>query len=479
MEDRPETLLKSALEKIVYFEARSEQLANDLVASRAEAQRLREELASAAQREIELRRQSAELEVRITRAHADRDEVGRLYEALKLERTELIGKLLEASSIHASDQEQSDDAPLDLARFIAELRGAAIHPLPVQQKVVELPVAPVARAEVSGPASHALRLHAEGRLAVSTTQVLELSTQGAPFAGHSEETLFGFSVRELSAPDASARVRAAERLAALGHPAAAPALATALNAETEPRVQVALLEAFGRFNFPSGTAIVSPQLESKVPQVRVAALKALVALSAKDAGPHLAAALKDPDSAVRRRASLLALGLGGQAALQLGEQALRDSDAEVRSLAALVLGASGGEQARALLQSALRDPDKKVRAAAAQSLSRLVGEDLSCVVNMDEAQRRREARRISTLPLRPVKADAAPKAAALPQAPARVAPEALCASLLTEIRMAIRGRAVGELLQAAGGDAAAATEACELLVARGQVVKRGAKYFAA
>src|SRR5687768_9666471 len=103
MDERPDALLKSALEKIVYFEARSEQLVNDLKASRAEVERLKHDLGGAAQREIELRRKIAELEVRANRAHAEREELTRLNEALRAERADLLGKVLEASRIHGSD----------------------------------------------------------------------------------------------------------------------------------------------------------------------------------------------------------------------------------------------------------------------------------------------------------------------------------------------------------------------------------------
>ena len=116
---------------------------------------------------------------------------------------------------------------------------------------------------------HAQRLFLEGRLAVSPGQMAELS-------GGGDETLFGFSVRELSAPDATSRVRAAERLKALGQPAAAPALATALHAEKDPTVQVALLAAFAEVGKEEGASVVSPLLASPVPEVRIAALKALL-----------------------------------------------------------------------------------------------------------------------------------------------------------------------------------------------------------
>src|SRR5580704_10718639 len=51
-DERPEALLKSALEKIVYFEARSEQLEREIASARSEGETFKRELASAAQREI-------------------------------------------------------------------------------------------------------------------------------------------------------------------------------------------------------------------------------------------------------------------------------------------------------------------------------------------------------------------------------------------------------------------------------------------
>jgi hypothetical protein len=120
---------------------------------------------------------------------------------------------------------------------------------------------------------------------------------------------------------------------------------------------------------------------------------------------------------VRRRASLLALSLRGNSALELGETAIRDPHPDVRSLAALVLGASGVESARTWLMQAMRDPEVRVRKSASQALSRLLGQDVSQLVNLDEAQRRREVRRLSQVPSNPVKAKLV---AALPVAGASV-----------------------------------------------------------
>lgn len=565
-DERPDALLKSALEKIVYFEARAGSLNGDFAAAKSEVDRLKADLGSASQREIELRRELAEREVRLQRAHAENQELGRVNDALRKERATLIGQMLEASRIHDADRPVDDDSPFDLASFIAQLRNE-VHSRGEQQLVTVATAQTRTSAPHSTSMQHAQRLHSEGRLSVTVAEVMELSGARS-FEGRSEETLFGFSIRELSAPDPSARIRAAERLKALNHPASASPLAAALNAETEGPVQIALLAAFASVAKEEGAAIIQPLLSNPFAEVRVAALKALMTLVPQQSAPQLSAAMKDPDRAVRRRASLLALGLSGEPALSLGEEALRDTDADVRSVGALVLGASGGDRSRQLLVRALRDADTKVRKAAAQSLSRIVGEDVSAVVSLDDAQRRREIRRIASMPVRPVLASveqpveakrnvAGPAPVASKQnaaAPAPVAPstlhagapavpgasirgevgtlrvdpapsdaqlagassrgvdvtrsapttaqfvapvihtvaavvaappppprisEALCAQMATDVRCAIRGRTAQELGRIASVDESVAIEACELLVARGSLIKRGMKYFAA
>ncbi len=551
-DERPDALLKSALEKIVYFEARSASLSSDLSTAKGELERLRSELAVAAQREIELRREVAELEVHLTREHAEREQQARAMEALRAERGTLVGRIIEASRIHDAERTAEPDSLFDLAGFMSELRSEVVrHARTPAVPVTETAVAVQAAVPLSAPAprptstmAHAQQFAAQGRLTVTEEEVLSLS--GATFTGRTEETLFGFSVRELSAPDAPSRLRAAERLKALAHPAAAPALAAALNAEGEPRVLVALLDAFAGLAKAEGTPLVQRHLTSANPDVRVAALKALLRLAPVDAIPQLSAALKDPDRAVRRRASLLALNVGGDAALELGEQALQDADADVRALGALVLGAAAGERSRQLMLRALGDRDEKVRKAAAQGLSRILGEDVSAVVGLDEAQRRRELRRISSLPERPVRAALQPAAPAVaPAAPApapvaaavpvaapveppapvaqvaaapsmsapavrpqgalethapvmHVAPsvaaaalrppaapaaphvtEADCEAVLSEVRMAIRGKLPADIARGTGLPPEVVSEACDLLVARGHALRRGLKVFVA
>jgi len=583
--------LRSALEKIVYFEARSETLQADAASLRAEADSLRADLASAAQREVELRRRVAELEVELGRAHRDREESARVLEAMRAERAALMGKVLEAARI------QGHEAGLDfdLAGFIADLRAEAIAlrspavevsasrrtepvaaldgaaPVRAEAPALETVVAVHADAPRSaqassagagGPARPTMRAASPGApgngaaprsspepavssaasiLAV-TREAERLFEQGRlavpPSPRLGEESLFGFSIRELSSPDPSARVRAAERLRTLGDRAAAPALAVALHAERDDTVLVALLEAFRALATREGAAVVEPLLGAPEPLVRIAALRAITHLDPEAAPAHLSRAAHDPEASVRRRTALLAVSLGPERMLELERQVSRDPDPEVRRLAVLAAGAAGGERARSRLLGALEDSDLGVRRAAARSLSGLLGIDVGHVATLSDDDRRREVRRLATVapaplsqrarastPLArptvqeivpepemdgpppeldaepPSEVQAAESAAALPlpaagpelarievtlPSPAREQPgaslhadEALCLLIASELRTSMRGRTVMDLATHLGVTDERVIEAAALLTARGQVVRRGAKLFVA
>jgi hypothetical protein len=524
-QDKPETLLKSALEKIVYFEARSAQLSNDLAQTKSEVERMKQELTNAAQREIDLRRVVAELEVKAARAHHDKDEAARVTEALKRERGELIGRMLDASRIHASGSPQQMD-DFDLSQFIAQLRsevlttrdGRAVHVASVNSSMVESGNHKASvQLDSNSIQSAAVSLQQQGRLEVSREDVGRLQG-GELFRGKTEETLFGFSVRELSAPDAGARVRAAERLKALKHTAAAPVLAQALHHEREPKVLVALVEALSSLAHAEAANVVVPLLSNPNSDVRIASLKALLTLDASQATPHISAALKDADKAVRRRASLLALSLKDADALALGEQAIADQDPDVRALAALILGASNAVAARPLLTRAMNDVDAKVRRTASQSLSSLLGQNVSPMAALDDLSRRREVRKLAHMPVAPVavmpvprvKMESALRAVANPaqaqMAPKRVAVAVLERTAVQEVlnlesvsvqlqvnstatalmpktvailRSSLRGKALPDLAQEMSASPEDTMQALSSLMQKGAVVRRGLKYFVA
>jgi HEAT repeat protein len=565
---RAEALLKSALEKIVYFEARSDQLQGDAATLRAESDQLRRELASATQREVELRRRIAELEVEIGRSHREREEAGRVVDAMRAERTGLLEKVLEASRIHGNTADGGPD--FDLAAFIAQLRGEALAlrggtperrassftPMSAPTSHLASKTAPqlagappaspspapvsVATASADRPepspaiASESVPVLMHSAALAVTREAERLSGEGRLRVPSShrfgEESLFGFSVRELASPDPAARCRAAERLRTLGDRAAAPAVATALHAERDDSVLITLLDTFRTLASLEGAGVVAPLLGAPSPMVRIAALRAVTTLDPDAAVAHLARAAHDPDPTVRRRASLLAVSLGPERVMELQREAAGDPDPEVRRLVVLATGAAGGDAARTRLLTALDDSDLGVRRAAARSLSRLLAVELGHVPELGDEERRREIRRLSTLDPAPlsVRAQAATDEATLaasskslpvpdddrassedtrlvaatepelsvhpedpepPAAPAaeveppgRPGPavhsdEALCQRIALELRAAMRGRTVPDLAEQLGVASEQVIEAAALLTARGQVVRRGGKLF--
>jgi HEAT repeats len=567
---RAEALLKSALEKIVYFEARSEQLEGDAAASRAEVDRLKAELGSASVQEVELKQKVAELEVALARAHRDREELGRVVDALRQERTSLVDKLLDAARIRGVLSDE--DGSFDLAAFISQLRSEVLAARPAQEgaspPVLDVPgpetesedvliddavafqaevarqmavgvwgegpeappapapvdTAPVLRAPPRAsdvPARAVLQLEPDvesagdwapsvartppPREVSEATRLAEgLKAQGrlgspVPPAGPrrrlpGDETLYGFSVRELSAPDAGARIRAAERLAALKDKSAASAVASALHAERDARVAVSLLETLRALAGPEGASVAEAFLDAPVPEVRIAALRTLLALDAHRAVPHLQRAARDTDASVRRRAALLSLQLPREEVLATERSAGSDADPEVRRVTALAAGANGGQEARSALLAALDDPFPAVRGAAARSLSRLLGVEVDTVAGLEGPQRRREIRRLTALPVASVSERAktalareasstvrhshTTQVAVLEDGP-RLNPEALCGNVLGELKAAMRGRSAQELEGLLGAPSEAIEVACALLTARGQVVRRGTKLFVA
>jgi hypothetical protein len=533
---RAEALLRSALEKIVYFEARSETLQADAATLRAETDALRADLASGSQREVELRRRVAELEVELGRAHRDREEAARVLDAMRAERNGLMGKVLEAARI----QGNQTHLDFDLAGFISGLRAEAIA-----LRVPALEVPEPARA--FAPALETVAVHSDAPRAglavplpptgpgpgvpprpvvrpVSSTAPPG-SARGTPAANPpsppARDGAPSASDPFSSAATLLAVTREAERLRTLGDRAAAPALAVALHAERDDSVLVALLEAFRALASREGAAVVEPLLGAPEPTVRIAALRAITHLDPDSAPAHLSRAAHDSDASVRRRTALLAVSLGPERMLELERQVSRDPDPEVRRLAVLAAGAAGGDQARTRLLGALEDSDLGVRRAAARSLSGILGIDVGHVATLSDEERRREVRRlakVAPVPLsqrvrplgvairvapetagrapvpEPVAAaeleDAAPEEIAAAPAPIEVvlphdppgslhSDEALCLQITSELRTSMRGRTVVDLATQLGVTDEQVIEAAALLTARGQVVRRGAKLFVA
>ena len=122
----PQGLLRSALEKIVFFECRVSQLESELAAARAAAERARGDAARAERRGVEL--EQALAAERGGRADADRraEESGERVRLLEAERERLLGGLVDRARVSGAaeaDDGEEEEGSADLAGFIAELRA--------------------------------------------------------------------------------------------------------------------------------------------------------------------------------------------------------------------------------------------------------------------------------------------------------------------------------------------------------------------
>jgi HEAT repeat protein len=529
----PEGILRSALEKIVFFECRVAQLESELQAARTTAERARADAAEARRREVELN-QTAAAE-RGARADADARvedlvERVRLYEG---ERERLLAGLVEHARVGGATGADGAPGPeengADLAGFIAELRAEieALRAWKAQAEAAGIrgPAGAIhaARGERSAESMPALaeRFRAEGRVGISgrdADRLKDLLTTRA------DRVLYERSMDDLGVPDARTRLRAVRALEALGARAAAPLLAAALGREGDESVKAAILSALGRFREPFAADLCTRALDDARPAVRVAALEALASLAVADAEPRLTRALGDPSPLVRRRAALLLGFTAGDRAEAALSVALGDPDRGVARAAAAALSGRPTARAQGALARALEHPHQSVRRAAAATLARVSGEPVPADGSAPtlRAASRRVAAKLAAMDGRalreavlsgagelpvvearaavpaPVRAQApahaapvqvarapalAPRAATavavLEPPPAPAAPSALEQTIVFEVRAALRGSSPPELATALSAPLTAVVAALELLRVRGTLVQRGARWFTA
>ncbi|WP_234945196.1 HEAT repeat domain-containing protein [Anaeromyxobacter sp. Fw109-5] len=415
----PEEFLRSALEKIVFFECRVSQLEAELAAARTTAERARGDAAQARRREVELEQALAAERGQRGDAEARVDEVEERVRLLQAERERLLGGLVERARL--SGATGCDGAPgpeeggADLAGFIAELRAeieslrawkvaAEAAGLGDPARSAEAPAHGGVRAERpssqrhghdagAGPESVAMvadRFASDGRVGLTARDNDHMK---ALLATRADRALYERSMDDLSAPDAGRRLRAVRALEALGSKAAAPLLAAALGREPEAEVKAALLGALARFKEPFAAELAVRALEDGRPAVRVAALEAIVAVASGSAQERLSAALRDPSPLVRRRAALLLGFATGDRAEEALAAALADPDRGVARAAAAALSGRPTARAQGALARGLEHPDASVRRSAATALGRLAGETVDS--DAPASARRAASRRIA------------------------------------------------------------------------------------
>ncbi|BDG10248.1 HEAT repeat domain-containing protein [Anaeromyxobacter paludicola] len=401
MSGNPEELLRSTLEKIVFFECRVEQLKAELETARSLAARAQGEATRSRQREVELSRAAAEARAQLADAQSKNAELLERVRLLEGERARFLSGLIEQARVQGAPGAEGDDGEggAELAGFIAELRAENVRLERWKQAALSAGIAlddggaaPLAslRAAPAPLEQVAARFEEEGRTAVSAA---EARTLESTLPTRADRALYEASMDDLASADAGARRRAADCLKALASRAAAPLVAAALGRERDEGVKIALLGSIAALAGDEAVDLAARELQDHRPAVRAAALEAVNALAKGRAEPHLAGALGDPSPLVRRRAALLLGFVPGPGADDALASALLDQDAGVARAAVSALSGRPSARAQGALARAVDHRDPTVRAAAARAVARWAGEVVD--VTGTEADRRRAARRIS------------------------------------------------------------------------------------
>ena len=169
---------------------------------------------------------------------------------------------------------------------------------------------------------HQARSPASSRNATVAPARLRRSAPSAAAVALAEQCMRGLSAR-----DPARREQAARHLAAVPVPAAAPALASAIRIEAEPRARGQMAAALVACGGAAAADLVAEMLADPEPLVRLAVLDALCSIPDR-AVAALESAAGDPSAAVRRRAAALATTIG---AADVRARLAMDPDESVRA----------------------------------------------------------------------------------------------------------------------------------------------------
>jgi hypothetical protein len=420
----PEELLRSALEKIVFFECRVASLEHELEAAHAVALRAREEAQGARRREGELEALLAQSRGEQAVSGAHNGELAERVRLLEAERERFLSGMVERARVSGAPADDGGEpgSESDLAGFISELRGE-IESLRAWKRAAEEAGARVeseagARMaptpmETTG-ASASVEEAAAAPEPTATSSANAISTSPSPSPRASGERVgergelpaptpvpLAIKAVALPAPSPTPIPRApaanrtdslstlATRMGAQGRLGVAPGDARALSPAFTTRSERALYErslddlassdADARrraadclrvLGSPSATPLVAAALGREGDaSVKAALLAALGALAEPGAADLAARELGDARPQVRAAALEAAAALGRAKAVPHLARGLADASPLVRRRAAILLGFAAVGEADDALAAALSDRDPGVARAAAAALA--------------------------------------------------------------------------------------------------------------
>ena len=372
-------LLRAAMEKVVFFEWRLGEMAAELAAAQARAEAAEIERARLAEQRSEAERETEAARRRAHELEAERQRLSSLVvrpahaaaehtaaQAERVRSAELAASLAEARREIERQRAERDrwlderlshalgagDSEASLAAFISELRAEVISLRERQRQCDELlekagiappaswsPPEPLVPAPRHDTVEAARAFWSQGRLGANPDPALAARAEAVPPApaappirtGAAASALADQCLRGLSARDPARREQAARHLAAMPVAAAAPALASALGGETDPRARGQIALALVACGGGAGADLVAGLQSDPEPLVRLSALDALCSLA--DRAPDaLRAAARDDSVAVRRRAAAIAASLSRE---EIRARFAMDAEGSVRAASAV------------------------------------------------------------------------------------------------------------------------------------------------
>ncbi|HKP85424.1 MAG TPA: HEAT repeat domain-containing protein [Blastocatellia bacterium] len=190
------------------------------------------------------------------------------------------------------------------------------------------------------------------------------------------DTLLG----QLATGDASARLRAADRLALMGDAKAVPPLIEALATSKELQLRVAAAQALGALKDRRAVDALVAASGAAEKDVRLAAVNSLGLINDHTSAEALFVAAKDTDQGVRD-AAVQALAAMGVSVERLSAD-MTNANWQVRVAAITTFARLGDNKATPLVITALKDADSRVRSEAARTLGQLSDESaITALIN--------------------------------------------------------------------------------------------------
>ena len=235
-----------------------------------------------------------------------------------------FGRLVSWQSLAGADREQ-----VDLAEFIAELRGEIV-------RLSERFDQEASAAEADAPA---LEVPAPATEPPVEPQVEPQPPGGAPPSAVSAPSrppagVWARRLREAASPEV--RRHAARNLAEHAHPEAVPALRRAMRRATDRLERAEMIGLLGQVGGVEASAALDREAESRDPLIQAAVLAARVTMANRDPAARdalIADGLQHPEPVVRRRAILAAVASPSEGLERLVAPHLRDPDGGVRQAA--------------------------------------------------------------------------------------------------------------------------------------------------